>query len=251
MTAQTATLRMLTAVNAIVDKARSLHDGIPETVIVLGASGASRHGQNHGHFAPKSWSTRAREGDRAGDSSGRKEYYGEILLAGESLQRGAVGTLGTILHELVHAYCFAAGIKETSNNNRYHNAKFKEIAEDFGLELEKAETIGWSLTTVPQETQEKYRAELDELEAAISVHRLGFSELKELLGEPEKAKPLKRMMQCPECQEPIQITKKFWELQGNGGWEEATGHEYDLGAGIVCERHNADYELYTEGGEDA
>lgn len=247
MTVQTATLRMLEAVNAIVDKARKLHNGIPETVVVLGASGVTRSGQKHGHYAPRSWGVRsAGEATTEGvgeTSSNQREVYGEIFLAGESLERGAVGTLGTILHELVHAYCCANDIKDTSNGNRYHNAKFKEKAEEFGLDIEKADTIGWSVTTVPQSTIDTYRQEVEDLEERINVHRLGFQDLEALgLKEKEKPKPLVRRMQCPECQEPLVVTKKWWEKQGNGGGD------YEPGVGLYCGAHDMEYEIFEEGG---
>lgn len=248
MTVQTATLRMLEAVNAIVTKARKLHDGIPETVVVLGASGATRSGQKHGHYAPRSWGSRrlaeGHGGNSDAGSESSREVYGEILLAGESLERGAVGTLGTILHELVHAYCDANDIKDTSNGHRYHNTKFKAKAEEFGLEIEKADTIGWSVTTVPQSTIETYRQEIDALEERINVHRLGYLDLQALgIEEPEKSNPLKRKMQCPECQEPLLVTKKWWEKQGNGGGD------YEYGAGLICREHEMEYEIFEEGGE--
>lgn len=252
MSVQEATLNMLAAVNAVVTKARRLHDGIPETVVVLGASGVTRTGQKHGHYAPRSWGKRqVGEADTGStgpgtDSGDTREIYGEIFLAGESLGRGAVGTLGTILHELVHAYCYANDIKDTSNGDRYHNAKFRDKAGEFGLVVEKADTVGWSLTSVPESTQETYAAELSALEEAIYVHRLGYSEILALTGEdePETKKPLKRYMQCPECEEPLLVTKKWWEKQGNGGGD------YEQGLGLLCATHETEYELYEEGGEE-
>ena len=238
MTVQTATVDILKAVNAIVEKARSRHPGIPETVVVLGGSGARKDSQVHGHFAPRSWSKKKSE-------EGERELFGEIFLSGESLSRGSVATLGTILHELSHAYNFANNVSDTSNGNRYHNAKFKERAESFGLTLEKAETIGWSVTTVPDATQESYKTELEALDKAITVHRLGTLDLSELgIAEPEKPKPKKYKMQCPSCAEPVVVTKKFWELQGNGSHELGL----DYGAGIICRTHEEEYEIFVEGG---
>ena len=235
MSIQRAMVEVQTAVDAIVTKAREKHKGIPETVMVIGASGVTRQGQKHGHFQPRSWKVR-------GDEDA-KDLYGEIFLSGESLERGAVGTLGTILHELTHAYNYANEVKDTSNGNRYHNTKFKEQAEDFGLEIEKAETIGWSVTSVPKATQEEYKEEIESLEKAIRTHRMGFGDLAALGLEPEKAKQKKRFMQCPECQEPLAVTKKWWEKQGNGGGE------YEIGVGIYCGTHECEYEIYEEGGE--
>lgn len=244
MSVQDATMKMLAAVNAIVTKARKKHEGIPETVVVLGASGVTRNGQKHGHYASRSWARRD-AGEPAGDvADDSREEYGEILLAGESLGRGAVATLGTVLHELAHAYCDANDIKDTSNGNRYHNAKFRDIAEEFGLTIEKADTIGWSVTTVPPSTEEAYAAELAELEAQIIVHRRGGGGLR--AADPETKKPKVRKMQCPECQVPLVVTKTWWEKQGNGGGD------YEYGVGLYCGGHGAEqieYELYEEGGE--
>lgn len=246
MSVQKSTLKMLEAVNAIVDKARAKHPGIPETVVVLGASGVTRNGQKHGHFAPQSWG--GRTATAGGTSDSNREVYGEILLAGESLERGAVDTLGTILHELVHAYCFANDIKDTSNGNRYHNTKFRDKAQEYGLIIEQAETIGWSKTSVPEETVAQYKVEVDALEEAINVTRLGYMDLEALgLKESDEKKPIKRKMQCPSCQEPLLVTKKWWAKQGNPAW---VGDDYlDEGAGLVCKEHDEEYELFEEGGE--
>lgn len=252
MTVQTATLKMLEAVNAIVTKARKLHGGIPETVVVLGASGATRSGQKHGHYAPRSWGSRSLAEGHGGNSDAgsetSREVYGEILLAGESLERGAVGTLGTILHELVHAYCDANDIKDTSNGQRYHNTKFKDVAEEFGLSIDKGETVGWSITTVPETTQLQYAEELLALDNSINVHRLGYMDL-EALGIKEKpAKAKQRKMQCPKCQEPLLVTKKWWGKQGNGGWDD---DDYiEEGAGLICSEHELEYEMFSEGGDN-
>lgn len=237
MSVQKSMSEVQAAVEDIVAKARAKHKGIPDTVVVIGASGATRQGQKHGHFAPKSWKLKDGKKD---------ELYGEIFLAGESLERGAADTLGTILHELAHAYCNAHDIKDTSNGNRYHNAKFKEVAEDFGLNIEKAETIGWSVTSVPEGTQSEYAGEIKALGKAIRTHRLGLADLAALGLDPAKAKQKVRKMQCPLCQEPVVVTKKFWEKQGNGGGD------YEHGVGLYCGGHHGEeieYEIYEEGGE--
>lgn len=248
MSVQQSTMKMLTAVNAVVDKARKRHEGIPETVVVLGASGVTRTGQKHGHYAPSSWGTRtdsdAGEAGVVDDAVRERDLYGEIFLAGESLSRGAVATVGTILHELVHAYCNANDIQDTSNGHRYHNAKFRDKAEEFGLSIEKADTIGWSVTTVPEGTQQAYAAEIAALEEAITVSRLGYLDLAALgLKDPDKEQPLKRKMQCPLCEEPLLVTKKWWEKQGSGGGD------YEYGAGLICREHDIEYEIFEEGGK--
>lgn len=213
----TATLPTLQAIDALIEEARRNIDGIPDVTVVLGAAGHTKKRQTHGHFAPNSWK-----------SSKSEDVAHEVMLSGESLKRGAEATLGTLLHELAHAYAHAQGVQDTSNGGRYHNKKFKDIGEKFGLSLEKADTIGWSVTTLAEGTTKIYAAGLKQLEEALTSYRipnLGIS----------AAKPAKKfLMECSECQDPIQITKKWWER-----------NEFK----IQCAEHNESYYMYEEGGE--
>ena len=47
---------------------------------------------------------------------------------------------------MLSSVCNGKNIKDTSNNYRYHNKKFKEIAEKRDLKISYHESIGWSLT---------------------------------------------------------------------------------------------------------
>lgn len=215
----TPTLNMLAAVDAAIAKVRATHEGIPDVTVVLGASGAMRKGQKHGHFAPKSWRSRE-EADEA-----EVAHHGEILLAGESLKRGARDTLGTLIHELAHAYCDANEIKDTSNGNRYHNKRFKEVAEDFGLSIDRADVIGWSVTSVPDETAEFYADEIKALDEAITQYRVGHAEVK------VTPKQKKFMMGCVDCNDPVQVTKKW-----------AENNEFR----VYCQEHGSPMEFWVE-----
>lgn len=208
----TLTLPILKAVDTVIAKANKLHTGIPDVVVVLGSAGHSRKGQVHGHFYPESWTKED------------KPVLHELMLSGESLQRGAEATLGTILHELAHAYNHANSIADTSNNHRYHNAKFRKTGESFGIELEQAPTIGWSVTTVPAATLTTYAKEVDALRAALVGYRVPN-------GTRLAKKAKKFMMGCPECGEPVATTKKWFEAHG-----------YDL----ECTLHNQMFEFYEE-----
>lgn len=207
----------VTAVHDLIDAVREKNAGIPDNITVVISSGRTGKTMKHGHFAASAWSD---------DSH-------EILLGAESLSRGAVETAGTVIHELAHAYAAHNGIKDTSNAGRYHSGKFREIGERFGLTLEKHDVIGWSITTVPEETQRLYRKEIDALEESITVWRKDPTALG--LKEKEKSNQLKRKMQCDSCQEPLLVTKK---------WFEAVGHT------LYCTEHDMYYEMYEEGGEN-
>ena len=80
-----------------------------------------------------------------------KKY--EITLSGKYLNRSLEETVGTLIHEMVHLYCSLNEIKDPSNNCVYHNKKFKEEAEKRGLNIERAKTIGWSVTTLTDPTK--------------------------------------------------------------------------------------------------
>lgn len=57
----------------------------------------------------------------------------------------------TILHEQCHLYCIIHQIKDYSNERRYHNKKFKRIAEDHGLLCFHTKNYGWSKTTLSED----------------------------------------------------------------------------------------------------
>ncbi|MDD7930769.1 hypothetical protein [Microbacterium thalli] len=145
------------------------HNDVPEVVVTL-ASGTSTRGMKLGHFAADRWV----RGEAA---------IHELFIGGEGLARGGVGTLGTLVHEAAHAAAAARGIQDTSRQGRYHNKRFKEIAESFGLALEHDPSIGWSTTTVPDATAARYAAEIRRLDAAITAHRRA-----EIIGGGGRAK---------------------------------------------------------------
>lgn len=223
MTTPTVTLPILTVLDALAQDVAKEHGIEGRISLVLGATGITRAGQKHGHFGAKAW-----EDDEGNDIH-------EIFLSGESLKRGAVPTIGTLIHELAHAHNHENGVKGTSDSGRWHNQKFKAVAEEFGLDIEKAPRIGFSVTTVPVSTVEKYQTHVDALEGALKAWRRGPTDMFEVLGEPEKKKAKTYKMQCDECEDAVPIGKG-WFLRN----EET----------LRCSMHRAPYTLFSEGGED-
>lgn len=122
---------------------RKVHPEIPPAAVIL-YSGEERGVVTfHGHYADSRWTV-------------GKGHMSEVLLAGETLDRPANAVLATLLHEAAHGWAAARGIKDTSRDNRYHNTRFKELGEQLHLTLAYDKQIGWSLTTLPFETAEKY-----------------------------------------------------------------------------------------------
>lgn len=138
---------------------RARHPDLPDAVILLGAGDDNPRALKWGHWSPARW-TVPTEGHRS-----------EVLIAGESLRRPARDTLGTLVHEAAHGLAWARKIKDVSRQGRYHNEKYKALAEEVGLTVEKHPTYGWAITTIKPETCELYAEALAQLEAAVEANR--------------------------------------------------------------------------------
>lgn len=135
------------------------HGDVPEVIVTLGAGSiGSRSGLRLGHFGAWRW------------VRGEDQVH-ELFVGGEGLERGATPVLGTLLHEAAHGAAVVREVKDTSRQGRYHNKKFKVIAEELGIDVEHDDSLGWSVTTVPQATQDLYAAQVSRLAAAITAHR--------------------------------------------------------------------------------
>ena len=140
---------------------------LPAAAFIIGKG--SRAGMLvRGSYEAERWLPRG----RAVQDVGAIPYH-EVFLAGERLADGPTGVLSTVLHEAAHALARVRGIKETSNVGRYHNLKFKDLAEELGLEvLARDKVLGWSNTHLPRETAERMAEELAVLNDAIHGYRL-------------------------------------------------------------------------------
>jgi hypothetical protein len=143
---------------------RRRHPDVPEAVLVV-ASGTDGKRLNLGHFAAHRWQV-----------NGADRH--EVLVGGEGLQRGPTGVLGTLLHEAAHGLAQARSIQDTSRQGRYHNRRYATLACELGLEVTSVQPIGWSATTVPEPTTDRYATQLEELAAALVLwcrheHRIG------------------------------------------------------------------------------
>ena len=130
---------------------------VPPVVIII----AVRHRPQTarwGHHAPGRWHA-------------NHEQRAEIMISGEGLRRDARDVLGTLLHEAAHALAAARGIKDTSRQGRYHNTKYKVLAEELGITVTFDPAIGWSITTVPGHTAEDYASQLAALQDAMTLWR--------------------------------------------------------------------------------
>jgi hypothetical protein len=93
------------------------------------------------------------------------------MVSGEGLTRGAPQVFATLLHEVAHDLARAREIRDTSREGRYHNRRFKRLAEELGLRVECHERRGWAVTELDPECQLAYDDTVATLERAMVAYR--------------------------------------------------------------------------------
>ena len=136
---------------------RDQHPDVPNAVVVV-ASGGDAKRLALGHFAPGRWQV---------NGTG----HHEVLVGAEGLARGAGDVLATLLHEAAHGLACARSIQDTSRQGRYHNNRYATLAAELGLDVARDPRIGWSLTTLPEPTAQRYAAVLEGLTTALVLWR--------------------------------------------------------------------------------
>jgi hypothetical protein len=194
----TPTLPILEAVNGLWSDIRKNHPEVPHVVVVLGAKGRKKSSLTHGHFHASQWI----HGEE-------KEVMHEVMLSGESLARGAEATLGTLIHEAAHARAHVTGVQDTSNNGRYHNKRFKAIAESMGVSLSEEPTRGWTTTVLAEGTADTYKVGLDRLRGVLGTYRRDVVEV-----APKKPRNSTKIKIDCDCQNEVSVSKIWFESHG-------------------------------------
>lgn len=150
---------------------RARHPEVPAVVMVLGAGSIGAAGVLRlGHFAAMRWAEPDQPTTEP-DGEAAALRLPEVFVGGEGLARGPADVLGTLLHEAAHALAYVRGIKDTSRQGRWHNVRFKTLADELGIDVVKDGRIGWSPTTIPAATREAYAEVIDELGRVLRLHR--------------------------------------------------------------------------------
>lgn len=150
-----------------------------------------------------------------------QDHFHEINISAEHLDRPIENIMATLCHEMVHYYCLLNGIKDTSQNHRYHNKLFRDEAEKRGLLISRADGIGYSITA-PSPDFIKILQE-NHIEKPMDINR--ESELQMFTsggngGDPNgqtggldgtqgtmRKKSSTRKYQCPSCKNSFRATK--------------------------------------------
>lgn len=158
---QTITERLVGTLTLAWRAIRAAHPDVPDVVLTLGSGTLGRRGGETmlGHFAENRWTT----------ADGRRH---ELFVGGEGLALGAVCLMETLLHEAAHGVAAVRDIKDTSRQGRYHNRRYKALAEELGLRVTEDRSIGWSPTKLTPEAAEQYADVISDLQTAIRAYRV-------------------------------------------------------------------------------
>lgn len=73
-------------------------------------------------------------------------WYHEVNIVAEFLNRDPADVTASLLHEMCHLYNLQRGVQDCSRGGTYHNEKFKEAALTHGLTCDHHKTYGWTIT---------------------------------------------------------------------------------------------------------
>lgn len=153
---------------------------------------------------------------------GKKVYKHELNIGADYLNRPIAETVATLIHEMVHLYNIEHNVKDTSNNNVYHNKKFKAEAEKHGIVIEHRPTIGFSHTEPSEELKKWCKSE--RFKDFKVTRGQGIVMPKKPKGGnddndngdngetpkvPKKPKSNSIKWQCPKCKAIVRSTKAF------------------------------------------
>ena len=178
-------------------------NSLPKVFITL-QQGKKKNKAIYGTFYPNSWAEN--QGDEVNEETGEvipkvsEERFHEISMSAEYFTRPVANWCATLCHEMVHLYCSVNELKETSNNSVYHNKIFKQEAEKCDLIIERADIIGWSLTTPSTDFIEF----INTLEVDEDIFSY-FRDTRLIASEPT---PKKRYV-CPMCAMQAQAKKNM------------------------------------------
>ena len=130
-----------------------------------------------------------------------KEGYYEINMCAEYLNRPFLDTCSTLIHEMVHLLNLQNKVQDTSRSGKYHNKKFKEVAEQHGLKVDKSEKYGWAITALTEEAAEWIKSTYKD-DKGFELFRSKLPKIK------TSSSSSSRKYVCPGCGTIIRATKE-------------------------------------------
>ena len=127
----------------------------PRVVIAV----SSRRTLSLGWYSPNRW-------------GGKRDAIDEIAILPGTTSAGIHETSNTLVHELAHFVNEALEIRDTCRDGRYHNRRFKGMAENFGLGVQKVTTYGYAATTISTELHRQVNTLVNRKQIDTSVFLL-------------------------------------------------------------------------------
>lgn len=111
-------------------------------------------------------------GDWQGVVDDRAAGVGKLVVTPQALRMDTDRLLVQLLHQAAHGLAELRGVADTSRRARqgYHNATFKDLAEELGLVVAEAGNSGWAATGLPDQVAERYADVLEQLAAAVAAY---------------------------------------------------------------------------------
>ena len=183
-------------------------DGVlPEPVITI----QKTKGSMLGHFTiDKVWrdknSIRSEDEFIFVDNADEQSFYEINIDPRWFYSRTVEQIVETMIHEMCHYFNRINNIKDCSGN--VHNKKFKSLAENVGLIVEKGKSVGWGYTSLSPELESYIKEKVKPDAKAFEYFRAGV--LKE-------SKPKKSSFKytCPDCGQIVRGKKGISVKCGN------------------------------------
>lgn len=147
----------------------------------------------------------------------------ELNIAAEVLNFPIEETLDTMLHEMCHLCCRESGIKEVSRGGKYHNGKFKAVAEAHGLTCIPCGQYGWNTTPGDNLVEYALNKGWNEIELgrntlppAMRTGSVGTAQTNGAgRGNGGRRPSSTRKLVCPKCGQSVRATRAVNILCGD------------------------------------
>jgi hypothetical protein len=170
------------------------HPELNELHTVMFTVYIDQRGAKRGHYWYNAWHEKTEEGQVQQDRD-------EVYINSDILVEGAESVMRTILHEACHGLARARGIKDTSSGGRYHNKRFKAIAEEVGLSVQKSKH-GWSTPGLSDAAKARYANEMAVLEGVLKYYQF---------RTPKKSRNCRLVKAVCDCGRIIRLSRKVFE----------------------------------------
>lgn len=146
----------------------------------------------------------------------KDEQTYEMNIAAEMLSAPIEEIIDTLLHEMTHLFCRENGIQEVSRGGKYHNGRFKALAERVGLVCVREGQYGWNTVGTGNDALIEYAlskgwSEIMLNRQTVSGFRVGIAGSGTAQGGAAaaggKAPSSTRKYICPCCGNSVRATK--------------------------------------------